>query len=84
MYQLGMNEPRFFDGATRVTSEDCDALFISPSNNQIQKTGAGLVGRDNETFPASDLERSKDRGFAQRNPSKLLPCRSHVATLGRW
>ena len=42
-----------------MASEDCDALGISPSNNQIQKTGAGVACQDNESLPASDLERSK-------------------------
>jgi len=60
MYQLEMNEPRLFDGATTVTSEDFDALVLSPSNNQIQKTGAGVVSRDNESLSTSDLERSRD------------------------
>ncbi len=41
-----------------MASEDCDALGISPSNNQIQKTGAGVACQDNESLPASDLERS--------------------------
>jgi hypothetical protein len=68
MYQLEMNEPRLFDGATTVTSEDFDALVLSPSNNQIQKTGAGVVSRDNESLSASDLER-----WTASEPTSSLP-----------
>ena len=54
-----------------MSSEDCDALGLSPSNNQIQKSGAGLACQDNESLPASDLERSKDliRQSASLRPS---------------
>ena len=38
-----LDGPTLLAGAATATSEDCDALVISPSNNQIQKTGAGVV-----------------------------------------
>ena len=63
-----------------MASEDCDALGISPSNNQIQKTGAGVACQDNESLPASDLERWEVR--VRQEDAKQYPF--PAASLRAW